>query len=329
MRCALTSSSKPLTPMSTWVLVLDVPERWTDNQWGGGELMHIGLPDHVRTAETLTEQSDNRTPKLSKRPSNMYGLLKPLAFGSTDSPVDGSARLNDATPLALLAMHLEAEMGWPRFYMNYDQLPLAERLLPWRNATRPTQSNLAKQRHDAASWAQAVGAALGLADAVLTPHTALRTLEALAIAELRAGGDPLLDYPFAIPRLLQGGQAGLPYIEPLAMWQALLGDSVLQTPSAIMAARFLRGWVNSLVRLVDQAITTEQMNRQTATDIRSVSSKMPVACVVFKGVLFDNLWLTSALEAALIARGHFVQTRPQRSSNFLAWPSLLGCHASG
>ena len=41
--------------------------------------------------------------------------------------------------------------------------------------------------------------------------------------------DEALAYPFAIPRLRR---RGLPYIEPLAMWQALLGDLVLRTPVA-------------------------------------------------------------------------------------------------
>jgi len=40
------------------------------------------------------------------------------------------------------------------------------------------------------------------------------------------------DYPFGIPRL-KGSH--LPYIEPLAMWTALLGDLILQTPVPTMA----------------------------------------------------------------------------------------------
>jgi hydrogenase maturation protein HypF len=45
---------------------------------------------------------------------------------------------------------------------------------------------------------------------------------------------------------------GLPYIEPLAMWQALLGDLILQTPPARIAARFHRGLAAVIVRMAAQ-----------------------------------------------------------------------------
>ena len=55
-----------------------------------------------------------------------------------------------------------------------------------------------------------------------------------------------LGYPFSIPNL---GGSGLPYVEPLAMWRAILGDLVLQTPPPVMAARFHKGLAIAIVAM--------------------------------------------------------------------------------
>ena len=52
-------------------------------------------------------------------------------------------------------------------------------------------------------------------------------------------------YPFTIPKL---SGAGLPYIEPLAMWRALLGDLILSTPAPLIAARFHKGLAKVIVQ---------------------------------------------------------------------------------
>jgi hydrogenase maturation protein HypF len=41
----------------------------------------------------------------------------------------------------------------------------------------------------------------------------------------------------------------LPYVEPLAMWRAVLGDLVLGTPAPLMAARFHKGLANIVVAM--------------------------------------------------------------------------------
>ena len=58
--------------------------------------------------------------------------------------------------------------------------------------------------------------------------------------------DEDLAYPFGIPRL-QG--SGLPYIEPLAMWRALLGDLHRETPAPVIAARFHKGLARAIVAM--------------------------------------------------------------------------------
>ena len=42
--------------------------------------------------------------------------------------------------------------------------------------------------------------------------------------------------------------SGLPYVEPLGVWNAILGDLILATPVGFMAARFHRG----LARIITQ-----------------------------------------------------------------------------
>ena len=55
-----------------------------------------------------------------------------------------------------------------------------------------------------------------------------------------------LAYPFPIPRL---NDTGLPYIEPLAMWEALFGDLVLKTPVPVIAARFHKGLARAIAQM--------------------------------------------------------------------------------
>jgi hydrogenase maturation protein HypF len=71
-------------------------------------------------------------------------------------------------------------------------------------------------------------------------------LEAIVDEDTLCREDDALGYPFAIPRL---GGSGLPYVEPLAMWSALLGDLVLGTPRPVMAARFHKGLARVIVAM--------------------------------------------------------------------------------
>jgi hydrogenase maturation protein HypF len=63
--------------------------------------------------------------------------------------------------------------------------------------------------------------------------------------------DEALAYPFAIPIL---GGSGLPYIEPLAMWQALLDDLIQKTPVGVIAARFHRGLARAIAAMAGRAL---------------------------------------------------------------------------
>ncbi|TJW77746.1 MAG: carbamoyltransferase HypF, partial [Mesorhizobium sp.] len=93
----------------------------------------------------------------------------------------------------------------------------------------------------------AVAAALGICfERQAYEGEAAMRLEAIVCPKAMAEEGDELAYPLTIPNL-KG--SGLPYIEPLAMWNALLGDLILQTPVGVMAARFHRGLAKALAAM--------------------------------------------------------------------------------
>jgi hydrogenase maturation protein HypF len=74
-------------------------------------------------------------------------------------------------------------------------------------------------------------------------------LETIADPRTVAEEDDSLAYPITIPRL-RG--SGLPYLEPLSLWKAVLGDLILETPAPVMSARFHKGLARALVAMATQ-----------------------------------------------------------------------------
>ena len=111
--------------------------------------------------------------------------------------------------------------------------------------------------------------------------------------------DDELAYPFAIPRLKD---SNLPYIEPLGMWQALLGDLILNTPVGVMSARFHKGLAIILARMADK------LSRHESPD-------EPIKTVVLSGGVFQNKVLLEQVITRLEAQGFTVLTHTQVPAN--------------
>ncbi|MEW5834419.1 MAG: carbamoyltransferase HypF [Pseudomonadota bacterium] len=182
---------------------------------------------------------------------------------------------------------LMAEMGWARFASNFGELDLFRFLdAKPRGMLDAMLANpsLAPRASSVGRLFDAVAAAVGLCRerSAYEGEAAIR-LEGLVTAAHLDESDEL-DYPFAIPRLDKG--KGLPYVEPLAMWQALLGDLILHTPPARIAARFHRGLAAVVVRMAQQQ--AEWHNLST---------------VALGGGVFQNKLLTELVLRGLQAAG--------------------------
>jgi len=213
------------------------------------------------------------------RQAQRVGTFKPVALPGGD--------LAAREPWRNTYAQLMAEMGWPRFTSNYDELELHRFL-----SAKPREMldamlakpALAPRASSVGRLFDAVAAAIGICrDNVAYEGEAAMGLESLVTAQdLDESAD--LDYPFAIPRLDKG--KGLPYVEPLGMWQALLGDLILATPAARIAARFHRGLAAVIVRMAQQEAERHELTT-----------------VALGGGVFQNKVLTELVLRGLEAAG--------------------------
>ena len=184
------------------------------------------------------------------------GVFKPMAMLD---PVT-----HQRTPLEDLYAHLMAEMGWPRFAMNFQDLELYNRFQTLDQSGIDEFLKSAGKNHSAAALNRMVAAfcaALGDDHQTTTPIEAiyqkginLLVERAQTSSMLGARGEEMA-YPFAIPNL---PQTNLPYIEPLAMWQAVLGDLLLNTPKPVMAARFINGLAKVIAKMALKLASANQ-----------------------------------------------------------------------
>jgi hydrogenase maturation protein HypF len=154
-------------------------------------------------------------------------------------------------PWRNLYAHLMAEIGWPEFAMNFAELALYRYLERKPRATLDGMLRNGIAAPLASSCGRlfdAVAAALGICrERQGHEAEAASRLEAIVCETTLRDEDAALAYPFAIPRL---HRTGLPYIEPLAMWNAVLGDLILHTPAPVIAARFHKGLANAIAAMV-------------------------------------------------------------------------------
>ena len=216
------------------------------------------------------------------------GTFKPVAL------LGGELAMHE--PWRNTYAHLMAEMKWPSFAMNFGDLELFHVL-----AAKPRDlldAMLHKQLNSplASSCGRlfdAAAAAMG----ICREHAAYEgqgavELEARVDAEVLRYEDEELGYPFAIPRLKD---SHLPYIEPLAMWSALLGDLVLKTPVPTMAARFHKGLARVIVKMIDKVAA-------------SADPDEPLRHVALSGGVFQNRVLLERVSEQLRAAGYTVLT---------------------
>jgi hydrogenase maturation protein HypF len=171
------------------------------------------------------------------------GTFKPVALLGGDAA--------SQQPWRNLYAHLRAEQSWGELTANFGDLPVVAAL-----RDRPVtalETVLASTDHSplassAGRLFDAVAAAVGIRfDGIQYEGQAAMELEA------QVGPDDLvaaLDeerYPIAIPQL----PGGLPYLEWLGLWRAVLGDLYVRTPTPRIAARFHVALADALVRMAE------------------------------------------------------------------------------
>jgi hydrogenase maturation protein HypF len=153
-------------------------------------------------------------------------------------------------PWRNLYAHLMAEMGWEEFSTNFAELEVYADLSGRPRATLDAMVRAEVNSPKASSCGRlfdAVAAAMNVCrERQAYEGEAGARLEAIVNLDAIGRDDEDSAYPFAIPNLRD---TGLPYIEPLAMWRALLGDLILKTPAPLMAARFHKGLAKIIVAM--------------------------------------------------------------------------------
>jgi hydrogenase maturation protein HypF len=199
--------------------------------------------------------------------------------------------------------HLMAEMGWAHFAMKYAELDLHDFLVKQPRALLDDMIKKGVNSPLASSCGRlfdAVAAACGiLRESVSYEGEAAIRLEALVDEKTLEEEDEILSYPFSIPRL---NGSNLPYIEPYAMWQALLGDLILKTPMPVIAARFHKGLAIVIVRMVDKLSRYKNVEESIRT-------------VALSGGVFQNAVLMEQVVKRLRALDFTVLTHRRTPTN--------------
>ena len=202
------------------------------------------------------------------------GCLKPVPLLGGD--------MATREPWRNLYAHLVAEMGWAEFAMNFPDLDVFTKLVSKPRATldgmivNGTNSPLSSS---CGRLFDAAAALTGLCweEQSYESEAAMAFEAALDPAALEEPDD--LAYPFSIPLLKSNG---LPYIEPVSVWRAILGDLILKTPIGTISARFHRGLAKAIIAM---SIKLTQANE--------------IDTVALSGGCFQNTILTNLVKTGL------------------------------
>ena len=195
--------------------------------------------------------------------------------------------------------HLMAEMGWAEFAMNFNSLAAYSRLEAAPRAT--LDAMIAKGLN--APLSSSCGRLFDAAAALCGLAWDAQDYEGQAAMLFEAAIDPAaldepedLAYPFSIP-LLSG--KGLPYVEPLAAWRALLGDLYLDTAVGTIAARFHHGLAKVIVAMAVR-LSGDERRYQT---------------VALSGGCFQNATLFDLVHRGLEEKGFTVLSHSKVPAN--------------
>jgi hydrogenase maturation protein HypF len=224
------------------------------------------------------------------------GTFKPVAL------LGGAQAMRE--PWRNTYAHIAAEMGWAEFAMNFAELDLFAFLEAKPRAVFDAMTARGIGAPRASSCGRlfdAVAAALGLARERATfEGQAAMLLEASVDPEALAAQSDEETYPFALPRL---GGRGLPYVEPLGMWRALLGDLILQTPPRTIAARFHHALARGIAAL---AVAVTRGEYASAPEVDTIA---------LSGGCFQNVILLESVTARLEAGGFTVLSNARVPAN--------------
>lgn len=185
-------------------------------------------------------------------------------------------------------------LSWNLFAERYGELDLCRFLagkprslldgMMARNVNSPLASSCGR-------LFDAVAAAAGVCrERAAYEGQAAVEFEALVDARTLTEEDDALAYPFAISHL---GNDGLPCIDPLPMWSALLADLSRATPAPVIAARFHKGL----------AIVIADMLKTLSGQARS---EQPRNTVALSGGVFQNRVLLEQVVTRLESAGFTV-----------------------
>jgi len=170
------------------------------------------------------------------------GAFKPVAM------LGGAQAVRE--PWRNLYAHLVAAMGWADFARDFAQLEVFTDLAGRPRSVLDAMIRNAVNTPKASSCGRlfdAVAAVLGICrERQAYEGEAGSLLEAVVDPDALRGVSDDLAYAFSIQH---SERSSLPYIEPLAMWRAILDDLIRRTPVPVMAARFHVGLAKIIVTM--------------------------------------------------------------------------------
>jgi len=222
------------------------------------------------------------------------GTFKPVAL------LGGAQAMRE--PWRNTYAHLMAAMGWPKYKADFAELELTEFFLSKQLASFDSMLKSGVGAPLASSCGRlfdAVAAAVGIC-------RQQASYEGQAAIELEAMVDRLvlekesedLAYQFSISNLPYNG---IPYIEPLAVWQAIFADLVSATAPGTIAARFHKGLARAIVQMVQKLCIRE--------------NKKWLETVALSGGVFQNKILEELVYRRLTAEGFKVLVHGQVPAN--------------